>query len=378
MDKPRILVVDDEPRAVELLVRSLRRIGRIETAASGDEAWQRFAPAAFELVVSDQRMPGMSGVELLGKIACQDENVGRILLTGYSDMDATVDAINHGRVHAYLHKPCAPPDLEASVRGVLDRVNLARENRRLVSVTVEQNHELETVRDELQVSQEQLEQARCLAAIGKAIATVVHDIRGPLSVIEGLAQAPPDDVAALRESILQEARHLNGMCEELLEISRVSGQEGELAEVDLDELVQAAVAPYLELASRSGVQLDLPAPTGASFRGNTDRLTRALRNLVQNAIEAMPDGGRIDLSCQQDADATLHLRLADSGPGIAAAIRERIFEPFYTAGKANGNGLGLAIVKLVIDQHHGRIRLEKSELGGACFAIELPGLASGG
>ena len=81
MKSPRILVVDDEPRAVELLVRTLRKEARLDTAASANEAWEKVQAGDFDLVISDQRMPGMSGIDLLSRIAEVDAHVGRILLT---------------------------------------------------------------------------------------------------------------------------------------------------------------------------------------------------------------------------------------------------------------------------------------------------------
>ncbi|MCP5060503.1 MAG: hybrid sensor histidine kinase/response regulator [bacterium] len=374
MDKPRILVVDDEPRAVGLLVRSLRRLGDVETAASGDEAWRKFSPGAFDLIVSDQRMPGMSGVELLAKVAEQDENVGCILLTGYSDMDSTVDSINRGRVHAYLHKPCSPPDLEEAVRGVLVRVGLARENRRLVSITVEQNHALQEALAELERSQSQLLASERLSAVGKTIATIVHDLRGPLAAIQGLAQIARDQeetASELLAEILQETQRMARMCEELLEVTRVS--KCPLAPVDLqvDALLSKAVAPYLELAGCAGIHVGLHGAPGLQLRGDEDQLLRALRNLLQNAVEEMPQGGTLEVAAR-GFDERVELSVADSGRGISEEIQDRLFEPFVTEGKSQGNGLGLAIVESVVRDHAGSVRVEKSEAGGACFVISLP------
>ena len=122
LKKTRILVVDDEMRGVELLVRTLRGIGDVETSCSADEGWELFQRTGFNLVVSDQRMPGMSGIELLSRVAEAAPATGRILLTGYTDLEATLNAINRGQVHAYLTKPCAPPEVQEAVRGVLERV----------------------------------------------------------------------------------------------------------------------------------------------------------------------------------------------------------------------------------------------------------------
>jgi len=127
------LVVDDERRSVELLARTLRGLGRVETCTSAREAWERSQRETIDLVIADQRMPEMCGVELLARIAERDETTGRILLTGYADIGATIDAINRGRVHAYLGKPWAPQELEETARALLERVGLEREKERLLA-----------------------------------------------------------------------------------------------------------------------------------------------------------------------------------------------------------------------------------------------------
>ncbi len=122
-EQARILVVDDESRGVELLVRTLRGMGEVVTADSADRGWEILqGGASFDLVVTDQRMPGMSGIELLRRVATNAPETGRILLTGYTDLEATLDAINQGQVHAYLTKPCTPPEVQEAVREVLVRV----------------------------------------------------------------------------------------------------------------------------------------------------------------------------------------------------------------------------------------------------------------
>jgi DNA-binding NtrC family response regulator len=206
---PSILVVDDEARGAELLQRTLRSHASVETAASGDEAWDIFERGHFDLVISDQRMPGLSGVELLGRIADRDDAVGRILITGYSDLAATVEAINVGRVHAYLHKPCSPPDLRATVFEVLDRVRHARENSSLT-------RDLDTPKARL----------AALATIGKMIAMIVHDLRTPLKALAGIsggvADATDKGLQDFKRDLDAEVWRMKQMCEELLEVTHVS------------------------------------------------------------------------------------------------------------------------------------------------------------
>jgi signal transduction histidine kinase len=377
--RPRILVVDDEPRALELLVRSLRRVGDVVTAASGDDALPLLHEQGFELVISDQRMPGMSGVELLSRVAERDDHVGRILLTGYTDLETSVDAINRGRVHAYLHKPCSPPDLMATVSAVLQRVGLARENQRLLALVSEQNAQLGAALEELRAAQGKLVGSERLAAIGRMGAMIVHDLRGPLAAIRaaaedvrreaGAREAPPLD--ALAREVLDEAERLERMCNELLEIARASERPAALRQELIDDAVAAAFAAVTHEAALRGVQVTLDLCAAALVAIDEAALRRALHNLARNAFEAMPEGGQLAVRSAREDDRVL-LAIADSGPGIAAEIAERLFEPFASFGKPAGCGLGLAVVKKVIDDHGGAITVAKAEGGGACFEIRLP------
>ncbi len=119
----RILAVDDEIRGVELLERALRGLGTVQTALSGEEALEIATAEPFDVVVSDHRMPGMTGVELLTLLADAVPLTARILLTAHADTDSAIDAINLGRVHAYLAKPCAPTELRKAIESVIARAS---------------------------------------------------------------------------------------------------------------------------------------------------------------------------------------------------------------------------------------------------------------
>ena len=365
MKSPRILVVDDEPRAVELLVRTLRKQAVLDTAATANEAWEKYQVSDFDLVISDQRMPGMSGIDLLSRIAEADPHVGRILLTGYSDLEATIEAINRGRVHAYLHKPCSPPDLQSTVKGVLDRVYLARENARLLA--------------NLDRARARIVAAERLAAIGKTTAMIVHDLRTPLTVLGSLSGQVSEAAAArndgelgrIADQVDAELAGLRAMCDKLLDSTRLSEGGRAATREDLDDLVAAALATLIEPASRQGVRVEMQLESGVELEVDEDGLRRALRNLVTNSLEAMPDGGtlRVESACEGDV---VVLRVSDTGGGIPEEIADRLFEPFVTCGKRGGTGLGLAVVQKVVDDHEGSVEVSKAEGGGTAFCLRLP------
>jgi signal transduction histidine kinase len=376
----RILVVDDEPRGVELLARCLQRLGRVERAGSGEEGWELARDAELDLVVTDQRMPGISGVELLTRIAERSPHTGRILITGYTDLASTIDAINRGRVHAHLTKPCSPEEIQLTARSVLERVALARDNDRLVADLSAANRELERTFHSLAREQQRSLDSERLAAIGRMIAMIVHDLRGPLTGILAasgeLVRRDPADPGApapeeLGREIRDEAERLQRMCADLLDVTRASQAGAERVEDDLDAVVETALAPLVEEASRAGVELELDLASGARILVDEDGLRRALRNLASNALDAMPDGGVLRIASTREEDAALVV-VADTGVGIPEEIRSRVFEPFVTARKRGGTGLGLAIVKKVVDDHGGTIEVTKPEGGGTAFVLRLP------
>jgi signal transduction histidine kinase len=175
----------------------------------------------------------------------------------------------------------------------------------------------------------------------------------------------------LADGIHAEADRLQRRCADLLDVTRASQAAAERVEEELDGVVESALATLLDEASRAGVELELDLASGARVLVDEDGLRRALRNLVQNALEAMPEGGSLRVSTAREEGAAL-VSIADTGEGIPEEIRERVFEPFVTARKKGGTGLGLAIVKKVVDDHGGTIAATKPEGGGTAFVLRLP------
>ncbi len=375
----RILAVDDEVRGVELLQRALRRIGRVDAATSGQQAWEMFQATAYQLVLSDQRMPGMKGVELLARVADSEPHCGRMLVTGYADLESTIEAINSGRVHAYVAKPCDPRDLRARVRGVLERVLLARENQRLLGLLQRRNADLSRTLRELREAQSRMVCAEQLAAVGRTVSMIVHDLRGPVAVLRSsggmlarqAAELPPEEIQELAGEILDEAEGLERMCAHLRETGP-SGDRGDRQPGNVGDVAMAAAGVVAEAAALQGVRVELDL-RDAEDEIPLDRaaLRRALVNLMYNAIEAMPDGGELRIETRRDGEA-VRVAVLDTGPGVPEELRERLFEPFVTAGKPKGTGLGLAVVQQVAEDHGGRVELAKAEGGGAAFHVLLP------
>lgn len=159
-----LLFVDDEPNILSSLKRLFRPLGyRLLTAESGEQGLAILAGERIDLVISDMRMPQMNGAQFLAQVRERSPDTVRILLTGYADMETTVEAINKGQIYRYVAKPWEDNDIVLGVRHALERQRLEREKRRLEALTRQQNDELKelnaTLEDKVRVRTEELEQA---------------------------------------------------------------------------------------------------------------------------------------------------------------------------------------------------------------------------
>jgi two-component system sensor histidine kinase HydH len=222
-----------------------------------------------------------------------------------------------------------------------------------------------------------------LATVGNLAAAVAHEIRNPLSAVSmGLQRLRAEFEPAEREEYLRmvdlvqgEVRRLNGIVEEFLSLARpIRLSLGPVPVADLVGEVGQLIEPQARAAGIV-VEQEIPAPLG-EVAADRDRLKQVLLNLVLNAIEAMPAGGRLTLGATISGSAPV-LTVADTGSGIAPELLPRVFEPYVTT-KTRGLGLGLAIARRIVEAHGGRIEAESRAGQGTRFRITLPREGAGG
>ena len=221
-------------------------------------------------------------------------------------------------------------------------------------------------------------QAERLALIGRFAATIVHDFKNPLTII-GLAAelaCAEDATPALRvraqHKIARQVERMANMLQELMEFTRPTGQRITRRGVNFADFMTPLLEELRQEIADRGVKLVAPKlPADLEARLDPPRLSRLFYNLIHNAIEAMPDGGKIYLRFKVKDDE-LQIDVEDTGKGVAPEITPSLFQPFATHGKPNGTGLGLTICKKIVEDHGGRI-WAKSERGkGATFSFTLP------
>jgi signal transduction histidine kinase len=212
------------------------------------------------------------------------------------------------------------------------------------------------------------------------VADAAHELRSPLTAVRlqlQLLDRAPNESARLEArtalgAAVERAIHL---VEQLLTLARneprTSG--GALTPVALDAVVADAIGDSHPQAVARGIDLSLDAQPGVSIQGDREALRAMVRNLVDNAVRYTPAGGHVRVGCRV-TPGTVVLEVIDSGPGIAAADRERAFDRFYRRASApeEGSGLGLAIVKAVADRHGARVSLEDAAGGGLHVTVSFP------
>ena len=214
------------------------------------------------------------------------------------------------------------------------------------------------------------------------IADAAHELRSPLTAVRldlQLLDRAPDEAARIEArtdlgAAVERAIHL---VEQLLTLARNEPHDdrGALPPVPLDAVVADGIADTHTLAVARRIDLGLDAEAKATVPGDRDALRTLVRNLVDNAVRYTPPGGRVQVRTAQSPQGGAELVVTDSGPGIPAADRARVFDRFYRRASApeGGSGLGLAIVKAIADRHGARVALEDAPGGGLRAAVSFPG-----
>ncbi|WP_338864103.1 ATP-binding protein [Myxococcus stipitatus] len=223
-----------------------------------------------------------------------------------------------------------------------------------------------------------------LASLGRVAAGVAHEIGNPLTAIASLTQNLKyelDDAAAVSERtglILQQCRRINAIVRALVGFSHagtVGGEARPFTRVEvaplLTEALQLARLARTETRSR-GVRFEHRCPEGLAVQGDSQRLEQVLVNLLTNAVDASPEGARVELEADA-VDGHIHVRVLDRGHGIPPELAQRVFEPFFTTKQpGEGTGLGLALVAGIVREHGGTIQVDSRPGGGTSVTVSLP------
>jgi signal transduction histidine kinase len=264
----------------------------------------------------------------------------------------------------------------ALLSGMANQAAVAIRLTRLYEDLQTRNRELQDALRNLQEMQDELIRAERLSVVGRMAASIIHDLKNPMTTIQGyaslLGRADIEPEARQRFSriITSSVASFIEMTQEILDYSQGGGalqRSRVLASSFIKELCLFIDREFRD----SGLTLRCELEYSGPVMMDAPKMRRALYNIASNAHDAMKAGGTLTIATRY-TDGVVEFRLSDTGPGIPEAIKDTLFEPFVTMGKAAGTGLGLAIAKKTVEDHGGTISVDSEPGQGATFTIRLP------
>lgn len=373
-----VLLVDDEPGIRRVLSLSLEDRGFIvRQAANTEEALALFRREPAPVTLTDIKMPGQDGLDLLREIKALDPEAEVVLITGHGDLDQAIQGIKHDAAD-FVTKPIHDDALDIALARAFERRSMRMAIR-------EHTEHLERL---VEQKTRELIDAERLAAVGQAVAGLSHSVKNMASGLEGSLFLLRQGLEGDRQAYLEQGwEMLESNVRKLKELSLgmvryCAAQELRLADVDPALPARQVAALLAPRAKAAHIALELEAPPGMPpARMDEEALHRCLLDLAGNALDACaaagfgPDrpGGRVDIRVEPLPGGGVSYTVRDNGCGVPEALRPRLFTPFFTTKGEGGSGLGLASVKKAVEAHGGSILLQSKEGQGSEFNILIPG-----
>jgi signal transduction histidine kinase len=374
-----VLFLDDEEKVRNSITRMfVHEPYGVAVAGNYLEAMEILAREKIKVVLSDQRMPDILGVEFLRRVRVQYPEVVRILFTAYADLVAAEQAINVGEVFRFISKPWHQDELKGTVVGAMYHYDLVIENKRLFESLKDKNEELQLANCKLKV----------LYDIQKEFSsTLSHELRTPLAsikaaidiVISGTAGEPTPEQRNFLGRAKDNVDRLNRLINDILDLAHLESGKVSLnvQAADINKTIRSVVETQESVAEAKGIEIKLALDERIpAIPYDSDKIIQVLNNLISNAIKFTEKGSITVESKSHPEENHIEVRVQDSGCGIKEDDIVKLFEKFQQLGqshrKHSGTGLGLAICKEIMIQHSGKVGVE-SKLGeGSCFYFILP------
>lgn len=365
-----ILIVDDEPDIREVLAISLADMGyRTAEAENAKQAFEQFVSAQPHIVVTDIKMPGGDGIELLRKIKHENPETEVIMITGHGDMNLAIRSLKYDATD-FITKPINVDALEIALNRALEKIAMRRQLQ-------------DYTRSLEQLVQEKTQLQDHLASLGLMIGSISHGMKGLLTSLDGglylvSSGLNKKDLACVEQgcnAARETAERIRKMVLDILYYAK----KRELQRAPVQALAFAEELVHLIRPRIGGGDIELTCHfdrDAGIMEADADYLQAALFNILDNAVDAClkdnrPAKHRIDFYMAAEGNEMV-FTITDDGIGMASDTCEKIFTLFYSTKKSKGTGLGLFIANRIVEQHGGSIAVSSRPGEGAVFRVSIP------
>jgi len=376
-----ILYVDDELNNLNVFRSAFFKKYKVYTASSGEAGLKIMQQEEIHLVITDQVMPEMTGLEFLEQIKDLRPDVPRMILSGYSDVGDILKAVNEYNIFQYVVKPWNRQHLQLVIQNALQQWQLKQDNADLIK----------NLEQKVQERTQSLEQANAElrdvnAVKDKLFSIISHDLRGPLATLSNFIgllielddSFSPSEIRHLGKRIQTSVLHVKDLLNNLLHWSRnqMNNSKTEMEVLELNRLIRRNINLFEATAEQKHIDLQINTDTESlTVMADENMLDTVLRNLISNAIKFTKPEGSISIKSYQ-SDQRVIVEIKDSGVGMSEAVRKDLFEQgkhYTTHGTAHekGTGLGLKLCKEFIEMQGGTISVKSIEGEGSTFSFDL-------
>jgi two-component system, sensor histidine kinase and response regulator len=367
----KVLVIDDEPGIRSGVSRILNNFHvtypfmdedytfEVFEAGTGEDGLSFIEREVPDLLLLDNKLPGMQGIEVLEYIRKRNYDIMVAMITSYASLDVAIRATRDGAID-FIPKPFTPQELKSSIENITKQLYLKR-------ITHKMNQEGKKIRYQF-------------------LSVLSHELKAPLNALEGYLRMMQEkqagdrieDYATPIERSLQRVQGMRNLIMDLLDFTkiRLERKEEKIQEVNLAEVASNAMVTIQPYAIQMDVIMNLDVRSDVIIMADPDDMEIVFNNLISNAVKYNKRGGKVELTIDSsDNDAIVVV--TDTGIGITREDTENLFTEFVRiknekTRNISGSGLGLSIVKKVIGLYHGTIKVESTPDVGTVFTVSLP------
>ena len=366
-----VLIVDDEPGIRSGIRRILGNYSvgyafmdedfdfNLIDAGTGEEAIDILNQQKVDVVLLDNKLPGMDGIEVLEYINKQSYDLAVMMITSYASLDLAIKATRNGAFN-FMPKPFTPQELRASIENVAKHLYLKRMTRKM--------------------------QAEGKQIRFQFLSVLSHELKSPINAVEGYLKMMQEkqlgekieDYDKMIDRSLARLKGMRNLIMDLLDLTKIESgkKERKLREIELGAIARTAMDTMEPYSIQKNVKISLKTNGNTYLLADADEMEIVFNNLISNAVKYNRDNGKVDVSID-DQQQQIVVSVADTGIGMSEEDLEKIFQDFVRIKNSKTkeitcSGLGLSITKKMVEQYNGSIQVKSTPDVGTTFIVSLP------